>query len=143
MARSSYTIEGLRGGAVRLLVGPDGNLTNLVNTLQRRVVNRAKMLSPVDSGYLRNSHRYDAPVVVGLRVTGEVRATANYAAALHDGTRAHVIVPRNGKVLRFTGRDGSTVFARRVNMPARPGRPWLLNAFQMESAALGFQVRRQ
>lgn len=141
MANSTFVIQGVHDGAVRFLLGPSGAAVQLVATLQRRVMNRAKMLTPVDTGYLRNSHVADPPRVVGNRVVAEVRATAEYARAIHDGTRAYVIRPRNARVLRFQGRDGSTVFARQVNMPARPGRPWLINAFNMEAARLGFAVR--
>ena len=140
MANATFVIQGVQNGAVRFLVGPSGAAVQLVQTLQRRVLNRAKILSPVDTGYLRNSHVADPPRVVGTRVTADVRATARYAAALHDGTRAYTIRPRNARVLRFQGRDGSTVFARQVNMPARPGRPWLVNAFNMEAPRLGFQT---
>lgn len=140
MASSSYQIQGLRDGAIRLLVGPNGAVVNRVVTFLRRTTNRAKLNSPVDTGYLRNSHRYDPPVVNGLRVSGEVRATANYARALHDGTAERVITPVNAKVLAFRGRDGEMVFRRSVTMPARPGRPWLLNAAQAEGPRLGFNV---
>lgn len=140
MAQSSYTIQGVREGAVRLLVGPNGAVVNRVVTFLRRTTNRAKLNSPVDTGYLRNSHRYDPPVVNGLRVSGEVRATANYAAALHDGTAERVIRPVNGKALAFPGRDGELIFRRSVRMPARPGRPWLLNAARAEGPRLGFNV---
>lgn len=140
MARSSYQIVGLQSGATKMLVGPDGSVVNLVAKFLRRTTNRAKLNSPVDSGYLRNSHQYDAPVVTGLKVSGSVVATANYARALHDGTAAHVIRPKNGKFLKFVGRDGRDVFVRQVNMPARPGRKWLINAARTEGAALGFIV---
>lgn len=141
MAQSSYTIQGVREGAIRLLVGPNGAVVNRVVTFLRRTTNRAKLNAPVDTGYLRNSHRYDPPVVNGLRVSGEVRATANYARALHDGIpEERVIRPVNGKVLAFPGRDGQMVFRRSVTLPPRPARPWLLNAARAEGPRLGFNV---
>jgi hypothetical protein len=139
MASSTFQITNLRTGAVRLLVGPDGTLVQLVATLQRRVMARAKVNTPVDTGFMRNSHVADPPRVVGTRVVGEVKNTARYSKAVHDGTRAHVIRPRNASVLRFQI-GGRTVFARQVNMPARQGRPWLMNAFKQEAAQLGFRV---
>lgn len=40
-----------------------------------------------------------------------------YASAIDGGARPHVIVPKRGKFLRFRGRGGNMVFARRVNHP--------------------------
>ena len=48
-----------------------------------------------------------------LRITN----TAAYAGAIDGGAKPHVIVPRKAKLLRFVGRDGRTVFTRRVNHP--------------------------
>lgn len=46
-----------------------------------------------------------------------------YAAAIDRGARPHIIRPRRSSVLRFRGRDGRIVFARRVNHPGnRPYR---------------------
>jgi hypothetical protein len=48
-----------------------------------------------------------------LRITN----ASPYAGAIDGGARAHVITPKSGKFLRFIGRNGKTVFARRVNHP--------------------------
>lgn len=48
-----------------------------------------------------------------LRITND----AAYAGAIDGGARPHVITPKRGKFLRFIGRNGRTVFARRVNHP--------------------------
>ena len=51
-------------------------------------------------------------------------ATAPYSAILEGGSRPHVIRPRNPDgFLRFTGRDGTVVYAKRVQHPGtRPYR---------------------
>lgn len=139
MARSSYTVQNLRVGTVRFLVGPDGVLVQKVAKLQRAIFNAAKLKSPVDFGVLRNSHQMSPIVVVGLRARGSVSATAKYAAAVHDGSPARTIRPVNGTYLKFQIGD-RTIYAKSVNMPARAGRPWLLNAATEQSARLGFQV---
>lgn len=139
MARVTYTLTDLRSGATRFLVGPDGVLVNLVATLQRRVLNRAKINAPVDTGYMRNSGRADTPRVVNNRVFGGVEFTAKYAKYVHDGTRQYVIQPRNAQALRGGG-SGRAVVSRQVTIPARRGRPFLLNAFKVEAPRLGFTV---
>jgi hypothetical protein len=53
-------------------------------------------------------------------ISGRVLRITNakeYASAIDGGARPHTITPKRGKFLRFIGRNGSTVFARRVNHP--------------------------
>jgi hypothetical protein len=40
-----------------------------------------------------------------------------YAASIDRGARPHIITPKNGRYLRFRGRGGNWVFARRVKHP--------------------------
>jgi hypothetical protein len=40
------------------------------------------------------------------------------------GTRAHDIVPKKARMLRFEDRGGRTVFARKVHKRAQPARPF-------------------
>lgn len=124
MAEASFRIENMASGVQRLLMGPSGLVLQQVATLQRRVLARAKLTVPVDTGYLRNSHVAPPPTVIGLRVSADVAAIANYAAAVHDGTRARI------------GARGRTI-------AARPGRPWLYNSMATEGARMGFTVTRQ
>ena len=72
-------------------------------------------------------------------VKGEVEYTADYAAAVHNGTRPRVIVPRRGRSLRFQV-GGRTVYARRVNHPGTPARPYLATALQEVAGRAGFTV---
>lgn len=108
----------------------------------RQTENRAKVLVPVDNGYLRSQHkiriRYRA-----LKVVGQLLAVTDYAAAVHDGwERTAPIVPKGKKALRFRV-NGRTVIVARVNAPASyPGRPWLWRALQQVSAQNGYRARR-
>lgn len=52
-----------------------------------------------------------------------VGASVKHALIHHDGTKPHVIRPKNAKALRFTNKRGDVVFARAVNHPGtRPNR---------------------
>jgi hypothetical protein len=51
-----------------------------------------------------------------------------YAKAIEFGSPEHDIVPRRKKLLRFIGRDGKTVFARRVRHPGNKPYRFLYNA---------------
>jgi hypothetical protein len=51
-----------------------------------------------------------------------------YAGAIDGGARPHIITPRRGRFLRFIGRDGKTVFARRVRHPGNKPYRFLYNA---------------
>lgn len=63
-----------------------------------------------------------------------ISSTMPYSKFVHDGTRAHTIVPKvrdDGKpgVLRFKI-GGQTVFSRRVEHPGTKPRPFLLDALK-------------
>lgn len=106
----------------------------------RRVEADAKRRCPVDEGRLRNSIR-SVYIASPSRPRVEVRAEANYARAVHDGTgiygpRRAPIVPVRARVLRWEARGvsrkggrtsrsltGPYVYARSVR--GVPGRPFL------------------
>ncbi len=74
----------------------------------------------VDSGRLRDSF--------GVQVSGSsvfVGTNVPYAAPQDLGAKAHTILPKKGKALKFMGRDGVT-FAKKVMIPALPPRPFLM-----------------
>lgn len=58
-----------------------------------------------------NSHRF------------ELKAPVIQAVTTDQGARPHVIRPRRASVLRFPA-NGRIVFARKVNHPGNPPRPW-------------------
>ena len=85
---------------------------------------------PVRTGVLRAHHRV---TVNPATASGRVSNTADYAEAVHDGTRPHTIRPRHGGVLRFvTG--GRVVYATVVHHPGSRGQPWLTDAARRVAA---------
>lgn len=110
----------------------------VVSRVVRRTHTRSQVLCPVDTGNLRATGQTNVSEK-GLTVSGEVKYTAKYAAAVHEGRRALTIRARGGGYLRFVV-DGRTVFAREVRQPARAGRPFLLNALREVAAQEGLDV---
>lgn len=108
----------------------------------RETSNRAKVLVPVDHGFLRSQHKIHIQYR-GFRVVGLLYAQTDYAAAVHDGWRRTApIVPKRKKALRFKV-GGRTVVVARVSAPASfAGRPWLWRALQEVSARHGYPAVR-
>jgi len=65
--------------------------------------------------------------VPGGRAVRHDPARAPYAAFVHDGTRPHVIRPKNKKALRWVSGNGFA-FAKVVNHPGYVGDPWMKRA---------------
>lgn len=103
------------------------------------VVNRAKILCPVDTGRLRASIRGRANRTWTLRPQFTVSTDVEYAPYVHDGTRPHVIRPRSARVLRFVV-DGRVVYARVVHHPGTRGKPFLDRAVREVTAGRGYTV---
>lgn len=104
-----------------------------------KVLNRAKVLTPVDTGNLRASHQFKIKNSA-TKVTGEVFTKVKYALAVHEGRRAIVIHPTKKKALAFVWHDQPMV-RKWVTQPARPGRPWLRDALREVAANEGFQMQ--
>lgn len=101
-------------------------------------MNRAKILTPVDTGRLRASLRMEFRRTYTLRPMVTIGTDVNYASYVHDGTRPHRIEPRSaGGVLRFQ-MGGRTVYARYVNHPGTRARPFLDRALRETAAARGY-----
>ena len=104
-----------------------------------QVVNRAKILAPVDTGRLRASIQGRFSRSWTLRPQFSVFTDVEYAQMVHDGTRPHIIRPRNAQALRF--RVGNRiVFARVVNHPGTRARPFLDRALREVTAGRGYRV---
>lgn len=90
---------------------------------RKRAVNGAKLKAGFRTGALRKS-------IVGRHLgnfTGQyvtVGSSKHYAYAHHEGTRPHVITPKNGKVLRFT-RGTQVIYTTKVNHPGTKPNPYL------------------
>lgn len=124
-----------------------------VTTYCRKTQNQAIIDCPVDTGNLRGHHRMRVKPMA-TKVTGEVYNDAQYAAAVHDGSRPHVIMGRRArrptrkrrqrgpKTLRFVV-GGMVLYRRRVNHPGSRGRPWLRDAAMKVAEAEGFVWRGQ
>lgn len=83
------------------------------------------------SSNLTNSIGYDGPTgsFRNNDLEAAVSAGAGYAVFVELGTRAHVIVPKYRKALRFPA-AGGFVFARKVNHPGTRARYFIRNAVQ-------------
>ena len=73
--------------------------------------------------------------VNGSHVAGTVFTALPHAVFQHEGTRAHVVVPRTKMALRWS--DGRNfVFAKRSQVAGIQGDPYLYHALKEEQAAI-------
>ncbi|MEU9805427.1 HK97 gp10 family phage protein [Mycobacterium sp. NPDC050853] len=99
-----------------------------MTSLQRRIANQARADAPVRTGNLGRQVTEGQIGFTGPRtISGNVRDDADYALYVHEGTRPHLIRPRNAKALRFQI-GGRTVYAKLVRHPGTKARPFLRNA---------------
>jgi hypothetical protein len=80
--------------------------------------------------------------VFSLRGSVTVGSDLEYAAMVNDGTKPHVIRPKNAKVLRFNV-GGQVVFARVVNHPGTRARPFLDRALREVAAQRGYSFKQR
>lgn len=106
----------------------------------RQVVNRAKILAPVDTGRLRASIRIESRRTLTLRSVYTVGSDVEYARMVHDGTRPHVIRPKTANVLRFRV-GGRWVYAKVVHHPGTKARPFLDRAVREVAGGKGYDIR--
>lgn len=107
-----------------------------------RVLNRARVRCPVDTGNLRNSHQMEITraMSVGL-IYGEVFTKVKYAATVHKGAPGYRIYPTHKKALRFFWK-GQETFRKWVYIPPRKGRPWLAEALREIAVPEGYKLTR-
>lgn len=108
----------------------------MLGQLAGLAVKEAAKLAPVKTGNLRRSIRIGSVSDTQAQVIAGGAGGVGYAMYVELGTKAHVIVPRNRKVLAWGGprrlsgslRSGgkATNFARRVNHPGTQPKPYLL-----------------
>lgn len=112
-----------------------------LDTTSRQVVNRAKILAPVDTGRLRASIRVESRRLFTLRSVYTIGSDVSYAPYVHDGTRPHVIRPKSpGGTLRFR-MGGRVVYAKVVNHPGTRARPFLDDAVRQIAGGKGYDIR--
>ncbi len=127
--RAVFTID--RANLFRRLFGADGIAFRKMEDLGRRIETNAKNRAPVRTGNLRRSIGHTV-TVEGKKLKLNVFATAKYASFMHDGTRPHLITPKNkGGVLVFQAK-GRTVFAAYAKHPGTAARPFLREAVEDE-----------
>lgn len=111
-----------------------------LETTARQVMNRAKVLAPVDTGRLRASIRIESRRTLALRSVYTVGSDVDYAAMVHDGTRPHTIRPKNAQALRFRI-GGRIVYAKVVHHPGTRARPFLDRAVREIAGGKGYDIR--
>lgn len=135
----------LHKGNINKMFFPTGDVGRWHRAATRRVHTRIRAGSPVDSGRLRASWRVRYRRPEQHLLTGTVYTNVKYAPYVIGGTGIYAgrgyITPRRRKYLRFRGRDGRWVYARRVrgqrpnNFPIRAllslGPPWRIKVYQV------------
>jgi len=104
-----------------------------------RTLNRAKVLTPVDTGNLRSSHQFRIKSS-SAKVLGEVFTNVKYALPVHEGRKATVIRPKNKQALAFVW-HGQPMVRKWVHQPARRGKPWLRDALREVAAQEGYKMQ--
>jgi hypothetical protein len=106
-----------------------------------KVYNRARVLTPVDTGNLRASHQFKVDNAAN-GITGEVYTKVKYALPLHEGRRALTIYPKTKQALAFRW-HGQQMVRRSVKQPARRGRPWLRDALREVATDEGYKMQNR
>lgn len=119
-ARVSISEAGLESQAGPILRRKHRSLT-------RRIANQARADVPVRTGNLGRTIGELPQTYRPFRVSGGVEATADYAAAVHEGSRPHIIRARNAQALHFFW-NGREIFRKSVFHPGTRSRPFLRNA---------------
>ncbi len=104
-----------------------------------RVLNRARVLTPVRTGNLRASHQFRIKQSPS-RITGEVFTKVKYALAVHEGRRPVVIYPKTKQALAFRW-HGQPMVRKWVSQPARHGKPWLRDALREVATSEGYKMQ--
>lgn len=103
------------------------------------MLNRARILAPVDTGRLRSSGRIEYSGFFTFRPKATIVFDVDYAEAVHNGARPHIIRPKNAKALRFRI-NGRVVYARVVHHPGTKGKPFLDRALREVLRPAGWDV---
>jgi hypothetical protein len=131
-----------RDAIERFFAGPVDNhlrsLAEMTATVARHEAPRGSDTNAVGEPVERKEPRLRDSIVVTPKAGGgyDIRATASYAAAVHNGRRPRVIVPKRVSVLRFAVAQGQktggaeVVFSKRSRQKAVKGNPFLVRALR-------------
>lgn len=98
-------------------------VANGINAGAKLFETAAKRRARYKTGNLRRLIHVSKAASAG-DLSAEVTSEANYSSIIEEGSAAHVIVPKNAKVLAFT-MDGEQIFARSVNHPGTRAYPFM------------------
>lgn len=128
----------------QFLSGASGPSFKAVKRVQDKTAGLANMKTPVDTGALKRAQVKTPVVVTGDRVVAGVEYRSAYALFVHEGTRAHIIRPRNKKVLAWIPRgSGKARYATKVNHPGTKPQRWLQVALFFAAKSEGFKASKE
>jgi hypothetical protein len=114
----------------KMLRNPKGQVARGILKLGKKVERKAKRLTPVDHGVLRNS--ISTELIIRKGPVARIGTKVKYALYVHEGTGIYgpkgvPITPKRSKVLVFTAKKtNKLVFARSVK--GMKGTPYLRDA---------------
>lgn len=97
------------------------SMAEAIDTISARV--RTRMDAHTKTGAMLRSLRIEKTGPMSYRISAGGQM-APYTKFVHDGTRPHVIKPRNKRMLRWPTGGAGFIFARQVNHPGYKGDPW-------------------
>jgi hypothetical protein len=132
MARSTVRFT-LRRDEVGKLFKAGGQVYIAAGKFADRVLVGAVAEAPERTGKLKRSLRKMA-TVAPMGVFFRVGSDLDYAEYVHEGTRAHRILPRGGNRYMVFEVNGRKVFAKEIDHPGTEGDPFLRRALAAEQA---------
>lgn len=115
-------LRALKTAPRRMILASHQAVEKIITKIERDAKRNAPVNKQGGGGNLRQSIR--SKMTGPAR--GEIRAGANYAAAVHDGTRPHIIRIKRKKVL--ANRRAGQIFGKVVNHPGTRGQPFMADA---------------
>ncbi len=141
LSRLAITVEGTEALSARLgaLSSPAAAqiLERATTAGAQIVLNAAAQNAPVKTGTLRRSLHTEVIESTRLACTVTVGTDLIYARFIEEGTRAHVIYPRNKQALFWPGAMHPVA---RVEHPGTPPRPFLEPALVRNAARVEEEI---
>lgn len=131
----NITIDFDEAAINRYLTDVNGPVGVFMERVALLVEAEAKRLAPVrkggpgtPGGRLRASITHEVVLSGGVPVA-RVGSNVEYLLPVHEGSRPHIIVPKNKRALKFQ-KNNKTIFAKRVNHPGNKPNPFLRDALK-------------